>query len=231
MGGWGSGRQSERVSIEGCGSCRLSISDVRDLLHAPTGTARWLQYHRNGQYLMTVVVEMRPDQGYARLQHPSRASERAERMDYTLGLTWTVPRFGGRRWWFSCPISMQRCSVLYLPRGAHKFGSAKAYGLAYDVTRMEEHDRLWRRMEKIARRLGDDDPDPQLPPRKPKRMRTVTYDRLLGSWIEAADRRDAICDAKIAGLLARLDERMPKASARRRGNKAKRDLAFFSKIL
>jgi hypothetical protein len=69
---------------------------------------------------------------------------------------------------------------------------------------MEEHDRLWRRMEKIARRLGDKNPDPQLPPRKPKRMWAATYDRLLDSWIEAADRRDAFCDAKIAGLLAKL---------------------------
>ena len=63
-------------------------------------------------------------------------------------------------------------------RGAHKFGSAKGYGLAYGVTRMEEHDRLWRRMAKIAQRLGDE-PDPELPPRKPKGMRTATYDRLL----------------------------------------------------
>ena len=153
---------------------------------------------------MTVVVELRPEQGYARLQHPSRASGHAGHMDYTFGLTWTVPRYGGRRWWFCCPISGRRCSVLYLPRGAHRFGSAKAYGLAYDVTRMEEHDRLWHRMAKIARRLGDDDPDPQLPPRKPKRMWAATYNRLLDSWIEAADRRDAFCDAKIAGCVARL---------------------------
>jgi hypothetical protein len=38
-------------------------------------------------------------------------------------------------------------------------------------------------MEKIARRLGDD-PDPEIPPRKPKWMRTATYDRLLGAWHE-----------------------------------------------
>jgi hypothetical protein len=205
MGGWGSGRQGGRVTIEGCGSCRLSIRDVRDLLHAPAGTARWLHYRQNGEYLLTVVVELRPDHGYVRLQHPSRASDRAERMDYTLGLTWTVPRFGGRRWWFTCPISGRRCAVLYLPRGAHKFGSAKAYGLAYAVTRMPEHDRLWHLMEKIARRLGDNDPDPQLPPSRPKWMRTATYDRLLDAWHDAGERRDEIFDAKIAGCIARLD--------------------------
>ncbi len=212
MGGWGSGRRSERVSIGGCGSCRLAIKDLGHLLRSPDGNAVWMNYGRSGEHLLTVVVKARPDQGYARLQHPSRASERAGHMDYILGLTWTVPRFGGRRWWFTCPISGRRCAVLYLPRGAHKFGSAKAYGLAYDVTRMEEHDRLWRRMEKIARCLGDKYPDPEIPPRKPKRMWAATYDRLLASWLEAEERREAICDAKIAGLLARLDKRMPNAS-------------------
>ena len=107
---------------------------------------------------MTVVVEARPEHGYVRLQHPSRASDRAEHMDYTVGLTSTAAGFGGRRWWFSCPVSRRRCAVLYLPRGARQFGSAKGYGLAYSVTRMEEQDRLWHRMAKIARRLGTEIP-------------------------------------------------------------------------
>ena len=68
---------------------------------------------------------------------------------------------------------------------------------------MEEQDRLWRRMAKIARRLGDE-PDPEIPPCRPKGMRTVTYDRLLDSWHDAAERRDAVYDAKLAGFAARL---------------------------
>lgn len=206
MGGWGSGRQGGRVTIEGCGSCRLAIKDLGHLLRSPDNSSVWMNYGRGGEHLLTVVVKARPDQGYVRLQHPSRASDRAEQMDYTVGLSWTVPRFGGRRWWFICPVSKRRCAVLYLPRGAYRFGSAKAYGLAYAVTRMEEHDRLWQRMEKIARRLGDKHPDPEIPPRKPKRMWKATYDRLLDDWIEAADRRDAFFDAKIADCAARLKQ-------------------------
>ena len=93
---------------------------------------------------MTVVVEVRASHGYVRLQHPSRASDRTEHMDYTVGLIWTVPRFGGRRWWFSCPLSGRRCGVLYLPRGASKFASAKGHGLDYAVTRMSKLDQAWR---------------------------------------------------------------------------------------
>ncbi|MGE3292749.1 MAG: hypothetical protein AB7O95_15345 [Geminicoccaceae bacterium] len=164
-----------------------------------------MNYGRGGEHLLTVVIKARPDHGYLRLQHPSRASDRAEHMDYTVGLTSTAAGFGGRRWWFSCPISGRRCAVLYLPRGAYQFGSAKAYGLAYAVTRMETPDRLWHRMEKIAQRLGDGRPDPEIPPRRPKWMRHRTYNPLLESWHEAGDRRDEIYDAKIAGFAARLN--------------------------
>ena len=205
MGGWGSGRQGGRVTIGGCDSYRLSIRDVRDLMQAPPGTAKWMQYSRNGEHQMTVVVEVRASHGYVRLQHPSRASDRAEHMDYTVGLTSTAAGFGGRRWWFSCPVSRRRCAVLYLPRGARQFGSAKGYGLAYSVTRMEEQDRLWHRMAKIAGRLGDRDPDPEIPPRRPKWMHTATYDRLLESWHDAAERREEIYDTKIAGCIVRLN--------------------------
>jgi hypothetical protein len=77
-----------------------------------------------------VVIEARPEHGYLRLRHPSRALEHAEPMDYIVGLTSTAAGFGGRRWWFSCPVSGRRCAVLYLPRGGRRFGSAKGYGLA-----------------------------------------------------------------------------------------------------
>jgi hypothetical protein len=56
-----------------------------------------MRYRWSGGHLMTVVIEARPKQGYLRLLHPSRASDRTEHMDYTVGLTWTEVGFGGRR--------------------------------------------------------------------------------------------------------------------------------------
>ena len=197
MGGWGSGRQGGRVTIEDCASCRLGISELRSLLRAPDGGSRLLLYQADG--LLPLTVSLPTHHGHLRLQHASRAYDHDHGVDYTIGLTWTKAGFGGRRRWFSCPVSRRRCAVLYLPRGARQFGSAKGYGLAYSVTRMEEQDRLWHRMEKIAGRLGDRDPDPEIPPRRPKWMHTATYDRLLESWHDAAERREEIYDTKIAG--------------------------------
>ena len=201
MGGWGSGRQGGRVTIEDCSSCRLGISELRSLLRAPDGGSRLLLYQADG--LLPLTVSLPTHHGHLRLQHASRAYDHGHGVDYTIGLTWTKVGFGGRRWWFLCPISGRRCSVLYLPRGASRFGSAKGHRLVHGVTRLAEPDRLWHRMRKIAHRLGDDDPDQDIPPDRPKWMRIATYDRLIDAWHKTAERRDDLCFTMAAGSLAR----------------------------
>jgi hypothetical protein len=206
MGRSSSWRHGGRPTIEGCGSYRLSAKDLRQALRHPPGTDLMFRY-RLPDEPMDVWLEVRPAQGRLRLRHPSReirefSSNPLAEMEYDVALTWTPAGFGGRRWWFVCPLSGRRCAVLHLPRGGRRFASAKGYGLARGVTRLAEHDRLWRKMAKIARRLGAR-ADPEIPPRRPKGMRRRTYEGLLAAWHEAAERRDEIYDAKIAGCLAR----------------------------
>jgi hypothetical protein len=43
----------------------------------------------------------------------------------------TVPHYGGRRWWFICPIKKIRVAKLFLPPGATRFASRKAHDLTY----------------------------------------------------------------------------------------------------
>ena len=134
----------------------------------------------------------------------------AERMDYTVGLTWTTAGFGGRRWWFLLPDlgpALLRSSTC--PGCVAGSAAPRAHGLAYGVTRMAEQDRLWHRMAKIARRLGDDDPDQEIPPDRPKWMRITTYGRLIDSWHNTAERRDDLCFTMAAGSLARFSGRPP----------------------
>jgi hypothetical protein len=113
-------------------------------------------------------------------------------------------RFGGVRWWFLCPLSGRRVAKLYLPLGGTVFASRQAYGLKHDVTQMSPTDRRWRKMAKIARRLGDSDPKTYLPPLKPKWMREATYERLLAVWDWAHDDYWARCEVDAARLLVRL---------------------------
>ena len=52
-------------------------------------------------------------------------------MDYYVLLTFTEPPYGGRRWWFRCPVNNIRATKLYLPPGAPRFASRQAHSLTY----------------------------------------------------------------------------------------------------
>jgi hypothetical protein len=57
--------------------------------------------------------------------------------DYAVQLARTVPRFGGLRWWFICPLTAdgrlcgRRVGKLYLPPRASYFGCRHCYDLSY----------------------------------------------------------------------------------------------------
>ena len=134
MGGYGSGRQGGHVTIGSCGSCRLSTADLRVLLRSPIGGRSYLRYRVDDTY-MTVGLEVFPHHGYLRLRHPTRAQTGPEHED-TIRLVTTIFGFGGHRRWFICPVSGRRCAVLWLPRGAYRFGSAAGYGQFFDINRI-----------------------------------------------------------------------------------------------
>ena len=100
MGGWGSGRHGGRVTIEGCGSYRLSAKDLRQALRHPPGADQMLRYRLEDEP-MDVHLEVRPAQGRLRLRHPSRevrefSSSPAPpaEVEYDVALTWTPAGFG-----------------------------------------------------------------------------------------------------------------------------------------
>lgn len=72
-----------------------------------------------------------------------------------VSLVSTVPQYGGRRWWFICPIKKIRSAKLYLPPGATQFASRLAHDLTYMSCQESGGDkRLRRRIVRQARRLG-----------------------------------------------------------------------------
>jgi hypothetical protein len=112
------------------------------------------------------------------------------------------PWFGGQRWWFVCPTENRRVRKLYLPLGARRFRSRRAYRLAYASQSEAIHDRVRRRAAKLYRRLGGDPLDDGYP-EKPPRMRGVTYDRLLDKLIAA----DRVADERMLKFVERLGRR------------------------
>ena len=95
-----------------------------------------------------------------------------------------LPRsFGGRQWFFRCPVLRRRASVLWMPPGASRFASRQAWGrqVAYRSQFRTRPFRALPRAQDIRYRLGGEDfmALDGFPPPKPKGMHLRTYEAQL----------------------------------------------------
>lgn len=140
MGGYGSGwRGTKKVTVEK--SLSLSMTDlVRKGAAVPglwtRGSWVWRQGCVESRVIASIGYEANlvdAEAAWLRLHY----SASGEEMDYRIRLTTTRPHYGGLRWWFLCSLACsngeegRRVGKLYLPPGAHHFGSRRAHGLTY----------------------------------------------------------------------------------------------------
>lgn len=101
--------------------------------------------------------------------------------------------FGGRQWFFVCPVRHRKTTVLWKPPGASRFCSRQTWGrqVAYHSQFQDYVGRAHLGKERIKSRLiADLDPDEWEFPPKPKWMRWRTYqryERLFDSYEESLD--------------------------------------------
>lgn len=136
------------------------------------------------------------DQGFLRIIVVGKPQQRLELI--------ACPRhFGGRQWYFRCPVTGKRCSVVWLPPGATRFCSRQAWGsrVAYSTQFESKFHRAITAREKVKDCLiGNlNRREWELPP-KPKWMRWHTYDRLA----EKYRFQDGITRQCMADYLARV---------------------------
>ena len=124
-------------------------------------------------------------------------------LDQTIILVPRPRHFGGHQWYFVCPAMNRRCSVLWMPPGAHRFCSRETWKrqVAYASQFADPDNRAHLGQAKIKSRLiADLDPDEWDLPPKPKWMRWRTYNR----YVDRYDAYEAILDNGIAELMAKL---------------------------
>ena len=157
---------------------------------------RWTNSY-TGEEVATALISanMGPQVGWLRIQLGS--------LDQSVDLVSQPRHFGGRQWYFECPVTYRRCTALWRPPGARRFSSRQAWGtrrIAYASQFLDPDNRAHRGKAKIkARLIADLEPDEwELPP-KPKWMRWRTYNRLINRF----DRHEKILERGIAGLMAK----------------------------
>ena len=159
MGGYGSGRQWGRPTADA--SKRLDIAWMLRRGFAvdgrfTSGILRWSRGDRPAGSVSYTCNLSDPEAATLVLEYTFTDERTGEKRDYTqrIALSYTVPHYGGRRWWMHCPVNGARVAKLYMPPGAEAFASRKAWRLGYHSQRIAGRDAAFERLFRLQRRLG-----------------------------------------------------------------------------
>lgn len=166
-------RWRERVMLEN--GPRLDLNKlIRNEIIEPGRHTIWRLSFSDGSRAR-LEAEMRPGKvPRLMIEHGGKEQE--------ISLCFAYRHFGGRQWYFTCPRTHERVSVLWKPPGSPFFASRHAYGrqVAYCSQFQSPRDRALATAQDIRRRLGGEEWVSGLDgfPPKPKGMRWATYERL-----------------------------------------------------
>jgi hypothetical protein len=126
-------------------------------------------------------------------------------LDQQITLIARPRHFDGRQWYFICPHTNRRATVLWMPPGARSFACRQRWGrqVAYASQFLDRDNRAHRGQAKIRSRLcsiGGFEPDEWDFPPKPKWMRWRTYNRAVTKF----DRYESILDEGVVELARKL---------------------------
>ena len=143
MGRWS---YSSRWMVDECKSISTKFLNEH---HYFDGGVRWggMSWSRGDEKTGSIgfVVSTVEGDEYIRFQYTQTDKDTGEKseLDYKARLTWMPCYFGGRRWWFICPLVVngrvcnRRVGVLYLGEGKY-FGCRHCYNLTYESSK-ESH--------------------------------------------------------------------------------------------
>ena len=161
---------SDRNTVEDCKCVDIPWLAQSGYLHGyVSGTITWTSA-LSGKSSIGIVVSTFGGigGGYARFNYTQTSSLSGEKtdLDYQVQLVTTPCKFGGKRYWFICPLVVKgqvcnrRVSKLYLPPGGKYFGCLACHNLTYRSCK--EHDKrvdaLIKDPERLASLLRQKDP-------------------------------------------------------------------------
>lgn len=141
----------KKRTVESCKS--ISVSFLRkNGYFSGSQSARIVWTNRNGEETasMGVLVSTVGGEDYMRLSYTmtDRNTGKETHFDYKVQLEATRCHFGGVRWWFICPLSVngvrcgRRVGVLYRAPRADYYGCRHCYDLSYESRNERRYGRL-----------------------------------------------------------------------------------------
>jgi hypothetical protein len=206
MGGFGSGRYGGRPTADM--SLRIDLAWMIRSRRAVPGTlmSGSLHWTCGGEPSGSIgyTADMR-DTDCARLilDYTRGSGDRREHVRQDIRLTFTVPHYGGKRWWMICPYRHTRVGKLYLPNGGDRFASRQAWRLGYRCQRIASHDRASERLFRYQRKMGCEQGVDAFP-RRPKGMWHRTWKRHRERLLDLNEAANAEFTAMAAKLMGRL---------------------------
>jgi hypothetical protein len=104
------------VTAEAAGSYVLNISALAPAFQQGR-CLTCVAHFDQGSFPIVVTVDLTTEWNcFVELIHKTRDYREGDRIVIgRVELTWTVPTYGGRRWWFLCPRTAYRTTKLFLP--------------------------------------------------------------------------------------------------------------------
>jgi hypothetical protein len=173
MGGYGSGRRTDRPSTDAC--IRINLADLKrwGMLQRHCMNRRERVWTVDGEVVAQLAIVADTDclEPHPCLKITGVAFGR--RIDCLVLLESVPLPLGGERWYALCPKRGARCAMLILPPGATQFASVKGWRVPYSSQRECEVQRAHRAIDKAQDQLK----------RLSKYARKPTRDRLWSTIV------------------------------------------------
>lgn len=210
MGGYGSGRRyGDPVAEE---ALRINFAWMVRTGRAVPGSRVWgsLSWSCGGEPSgnISYTCDMTdPENGILELRFTvtRHSTGQANKYCQRVPLSYTLPHFGGKRWWMHCPSTGERVGKLYCPAGAELFASRKAYRIGYRSQRVTDREAIFERLFCIQKKLGCEQGWGNWITR-PKGMHHKTFERYQDEF-EYLDELCGVEMMRTIGLLRAMEKR------------------------
>lgn len=153
MGGYGSGRRTNRLTADECIQIRLPDLKRLGMVKRHCMHRQVLTWRCDGRISaqLTLVSDVHCREASPRLRVTGTVYGR--HIDCLIWLDSMPLPFGGERWYALCPKTDKRCTTLVLPPGRSHFASVRGWDVAYGSQRECVVHRAYRAIDKASSRL------------------------------------------------------------------------------